>query len=116
MTHSIEYNSSSDTFVINFNWSKPFTWGGFPITSYTFSLQNESSGQLIDDGTRQLNGSDAVVENYHFITEGMHCYMLTFSVLANNSLGEGNESVSSVGHPIKGLSKKNYPIIVNCII
>ena len=92
---------ANDTFRFNLFWNDTTTWTGLPITSYTLSLVNESSGQYIID-------MDAVtVPEYNFTIEGKYCSVFTLSVSANNSLGRGEESVVRIGNPIVGMYIKS---------
>ena len=73
-------------------------WARFPITSYKFSLLNDSSGQFI------VSENTLSLPEYNFTTEGRYCSTFTFTLSANNSLGEGEQSVVRLGQPILGMT------------
>ena len=95
VSHHVEH-IVYDTFMLTLFWNA-FTWTGFPITSYMFSVMNESSGHYL------VSNSTVTTLEYNFTTEGRYCAVFTLSVSANNSLGRGEESVARIGNPIVGM-------------
>ena len=96
----IEYNTTSNTFSITLNWSRPFTWPGFPVNSYTITLSNYSTTDPLHT-TTVLNSADLESSGHQVITtDGHNCYLIGFSLKANNSLGESNQTYKQFGHPI----------------
>ena len=94
----------NESFSFNFNWSEPFTWPGFPITSYTTTITSYRSGQPIVHNTTIIhgNGLGAIRPDFQFSSGGNDCYQLQFSVKANNSLGQSQPTYLTFGHPITG--------------
>ena len=97
VNYSMEY-IGNDTIALNISWTRPFTWSEFQVTSYTYMLMNESSGEPVQNA----RSVDTGTTQYQFVTGGNYCYKLRFSVSANNSLGMGNWSNTIIGHPIVG--------------
>ena len=90
--------SDNDTFIFILSWTKPFSWPGFPITGYTITLSNYSSGEAV----HHTVVVDSNKTEYQFSSMENECYRLDLSVSANNSLGEGKPSIIQSGHPIIG--------------
>ena len=102
LTYGVEH-VMNNTFLLSFNWSRPFTWPDFPITAYTIILNNCSSNEMVDEIiTIQCleNCLEEPTRKNQLTTEGSTCYQLKLSISANNSLGEGNYSSMTVNHPI----------------
>ena len=103
VTYEIEH-VINDTFLFSFNWSRPFTWPGFPITNYTITLRNYSSGEPVDETFTIIpaneSGLEEPTQGYQLTTEGDTCYQFKISVKGSNRLGEGEYSSITVGHPI----------------
>lgn len=81
------------------NWSKPFTWTGFPIFSYEVILYNISSGEPVT-AIKHVNDSGPLSLTHHGISDGPACYLLNFSVAAINRVGRGEPASIQSGHLI----------------
>jgi hypothetical protein len=93
-------NFDNPTFTFTLRWTAPYSWPGFPITGYTITVTNYSSGETFDRiFTTISNEIDYIFE---FNTTGNECYGIDLSVSANNTLGEGESSMIRSGHPVTG--------------
>ena len=90
----------NNTFLLTLNWSKPFTWSNFPITSYTITITNYSSGEPISTTNITYSNGSGTDGCHQYIGEGNDCYRLDISVAANNSLGKGQHTTVQSGHLI----------------
>ena len=72
------------------------TWSEFPIISYKIIMTNYSGEEPITT-VNVINSSNQQIEYYG---RGIDCYMLTFSVEANNSIGKGEGTLIHSGQPI----------------
>ena len=88
-----------DIFAYHLNWSTPFTWPGFPITSYNVSIYNYSSGETTTT-MKYRNDTGVLSLTHQGTSDGESCYRLNFTVAANNRLGEGERTVIQSGHSI----------------
>ena len=97
---------TGDSFSFALSWSTPFTWPNFPILSYKVILTNYSSGEPTMNTTVLNMNDSSVVDNnreHHqieYIGQGSHCYKLSFSVEASNSIGKGEPTTLHAGQPI----------------
>ena len=85
----------TNNFILhNISWSAPFTWSGFSITIYEIEIRNYLNG----DVTTITKSNES--STYLFISDGIDCYRLDFSVFAYSGAGQSEAIVTSSGHPI----------------
>lgn len=104
---SVEH-TYNDSFTFNLSWQAPFTWPGFPILSYTVAVTNYSSGQQImisniSGTSTELESNDTGYYSNHsmvYTGRGSHCHNLSFSVEAENAIGNGKSVVLYTGQPL----------------
>ena len=90
------------TFTFTLSWTAPYSRPEFPITGYTVTITNYSSGETFNEIFSAINNQTEYM--YEFNTIGNECYRIDLSVSANNSIGEGESSMIHSGHPIIGNS------------
>ena len=103
LVHLLQEHDVDNNFTHHLNWSAPFTWDGFPITSYNVTVYNHSSG-IATTLRKFVNDSELESFSLDSTSSGESCYMLDFYVSATNDLGEGEPSVIRTGHPIGKLA------------
>ena len=85
------------------SWTPPFSLSELPVAVYTIVLSNYSYGEPFNTSrTIVVESNETDPYLVQFNSTGNKCYRLTFSVSANNSLGEGKSAVLHSGHPIIG--------------
>ena len=92
-------HDTDNNFTYYLNWSAPFTWDGFPITSYNITIYNHFSNEATTTMYSE-NDSEFQSLSHNGTTTGDSCYMLDFYVSAANSIGVGEPSLVQSGHPI----------------
>ena len=96
-----EHVVDNNNFTYHLNWSAPFTWPGFPITSYSVTVFIQLNNESI---TTIIYGNDShpppLSHGGRSTSYGESCYGLTFSVAASNSIGKGDFSAIESGHHI----------------
>ena len=88
------------TFTFTLSWTAPYSWPEFPITGYTVTITDHSSGETLNKIVSTISNQTEYM--YEFNTTGNECYRLDLSVSANNSLGKGESSMIHSGHPVIG--------------
>ena len=91
--------SVNDITLFILTWSTPFTLPGFPVISYTITitLTNYSDGrESINVNTFDITNTVIQDHQYQHIVTSIgrdnECFLLNFSVMANNTIGSGEHS------------------------
>ena len=90
------------TFTFTLSWTAPYSWPEFPITGYTVTITDYSSGEIFNKIFSTISNETQYM--HEFNTTGNDCYRFDLSVSANNSIGEGESSMIHSGHPVIGNS------------
>ena len=95
---------NDDSFIFALNWSTPFTWNGFPIISYKIIMINHSDEQP----RATINTTKGNINQIEYTGRGSGCYMLSFSIEANSSLGKGESTLVHSTQPIGKIKCNHY--------
>ena len=72
--------------TIQVEWEAPFTWDDFPITNYTVVAINQTSQEQLASAVLSPD-----MLSYSLTKTAEPCTNITFSVWANNSVGESHQ-------------------------
>jgi len=80
---------STDGTTLEAVWRRPFTHEGFPVTSYSLTVTNKTTGQPAGklDVTSDLTRELLMYDLRRPVAAYTDCHSLIFSVIARNSVG-----------------------------
>ena len=81
---------------ISITWNEPFTWEGFPVLHYDFSIYRVSDNQLI----RSVRTTQREYLALQSDLQGADCTVYLFVVQASSIVGSGAEGNVPGGFPI----------------